>query len=378
MAFAPFVTSLSLHHFRNYASVQLATNAQAIVLTGHNGAGKTNILEALSLLSAGRGLRYAPLESLNQNNAPSPFAIRAHITQPDAPICIATGIQMNAHHRWQRLVRVDDCEQPSQTTLQEYLSVQWLVPKLDRLFVDSSIERRRFFDRLVYAFERDHLRHLQRYEHYRKEWANLVQQAQPSATWVESLEASIATHATAIAAARQRVTTMINVQPHPSEHFPRVRLAWEGALENLDNDNTRQAHCRQSLAQARARYQREGTLSLDGVHRSDLLAFYQEKNMPAALCSTGEQKALLVALILASIALQSDKTGCLPILLFDEIAAHFDATRRAALFEAIRQLGCQAWYTGTESTLFRSLEGQADFFTVDNGHITSTHESLDA
>lgn len=337
------LSRLVLTDFRNHADLALATGPGFVVLTGDNGAGKTNILEAVSLLAPGRGLRRAPLGEMARQGGPGGFGVAA--TLGDDTV-IATGAQPPATER--RVVRVNGAPTAA-TALAEWLTVLWLTPAMDRLFAAAASERRRFLDRLTLALAPAHAMHSNRYEAAMRARNRLLAEDRPAdPEWLGALEAQMAEHGAAIDAARRDTVTALAVRlaAAPEGPFARAGLALEGWS---DVGNTLAT----DLAAGRARDAAAGR-ALAGPHRSDLAVTHLGKAQPAALCSTGEQKALLLGLILAHADLVAERTGRAPLLLLDEVAAHLDPMRRAALFERLAGKG-QVWMTGTEPGLFAEV-----------------------
>jgi DNA replication and repair protein RecF len=344
------VTRLSLTDFRSYADALLAPGPGFVILTGENGAGKTNVLEAVSLLSPGRGLRGAPLSDMARKTGPGGFAVATRLGEVD----IGTGATSAAPER--RQVRINGGP-ASANSLSEWLSVLWLTPAMDRLFADAASGRRRFLDRLVLALRPDHATHSARYDAAMRARNKLLAEEGPwDEAWLDALEARMAEHGAAIAEARVATVSALSerLAEGPESPFARPMIALEG------DDPA-------DLAGSRGRDAAAGR-TLSGPHRADLLVSHASKNQPAALCSTGEQKALLIALILAHADLVAARTGRRPILLLDEIAAHLDPGRRAALFARLADAGGQVWMTGTEAVLFEGA-GAATRFTVADGRI---------
>ncbi|HYJ52115.1 MAG TPA: DNA replication/repair protein RecF [Allosphingosinicella sp.] len=346
------VERLSLSDFRSYADAVVAPGPGFVVLTGENGAGKTNLLEAISLLSPGRGLRGAALGEMARHGGAGGFAVAARLGEVD----IGTGTLAAAPER--RQVRVGGAP-ASANSLSEWLSVLWLTPAMDRLFADAASARRRFLDRLVLALRPDHATHAARYEAAMRARNKLLAEDAPDADWLGALEARMAEHGAAIAEARAAAVTALceRLALAPEGPFARAGLALEGG-EGRD--------LAAALAAGRSRDAAAGR-TLAGPHRADLLVTHLGKRQPASLCSTGEQKALLIGLILAHADLVADAAGRRPILLLDEIAAHLDPLRRAALFERLADAGGQVWMTGTEPSLFPGLDGEACWIEVAEG-----------
>lgn len=350
------ITRLLLTDFRNHADARLAPGPGFVVLTGENGAGKTNILEAVSLLAPGRGLRRAPLAEMVRQGAGGGFAVAASLGQAE----IGTGTQADAPER--RLVRINGAPAAA-TALAEWLTVLWLTPAMDRLFVEGPGERRRFLDRLTLALASGHAHHSTRYEAAMRQRNRILSDdATPDSAWLAALEARMAEHGAAIDAARRETVTALadRLAIQPEGPFARAGLqldGWQGDEDGLARE----------LAAGRRRDAAAGR-TLAGPHRSDLLVVHLGKSQPAHLCSTGEQKALLLGLVLAHAELVADRTERVPVLLLDEVAAHLDPTRRIALFERLAGRG-QVWMTGTEDGLFSGLPSDASWFTVAGGAI---------
>ena len=344
------LTRLILTDFRNHADLTIAPGPGFVVLTGENGAGKTNVLEAVSLLAPGRGLRRAALGDMARQNGPGGFGVAADLT---GDVAIATGTHAAAPER--RIVRVQGSAVAA-TALADWLTVVWLTPAMDRLFVEPAGERRRFLDRLTLALSSAHAMHANRYEAaMRARNRLLADDAAPDREWLSALEAQMAEHGAAIDAARRETVAALaeRLVEQPDGPFARAGLAlegWTGASNSLAAD----------LARGRARDAAAGR-ALVGPHRSDLVVTHLGKGQAAGLCSTGEQKALLLGLILAHADLVAERTGAPPVLLLDEVAAHLDPLRRAALFDRLSGMG-QVWMTGTEDALFADLG--RDFFRL--------------
>jgi DNA replication and repair protein RecF len=345
---------LVLTDFRNHRDALLAPGPGLVVLTGENGAGKTNVLEAVSLLSPGRGLRGATLAEMARLGGAGGFAVSARLVEVE----IGTGAVPAAPER--RQVRINGAP-ASATSLSEWLSVLWLTPAMDRLFQEGAGGRRRFLDRLVLALEPGHAVHAARYEAAMRARNKLLAEEGPrDEAWLSALEARMAEHGAALASARVEAVALLSgrLASAPESPFARARLALEGGSENLALD----------LARGRARDSAAGR-TLAGPHRTDLAVTHLEKDQPAALCSTGEQKALLLSIVLAHADLVADRSGRRPILLLDEVAAHLDPRRRAALFERLEAGGGQVWMTGTEAALFGEVGPSATRLEVSDGAI---------
>ncbi len=351
------LSRLVLTDFRNHADAVLSPGHGFVVLTGENGAGKTNVLEAVSLLAPGRGLRRAPLADMARQGGSGGFGVAA--TLPDGEI--GTGTQAQAPDR--RIVRINGTAAPA-SALAERLSVLWLTPAMDRIFVEAAGERRRFLDRLTLALAPGHGTHASRYEAaMRQRNRILADEARPDPQWLAALEARMAEHGAALDAARRDTVTQLGARlaDQPEGVFARAGLAlegWEGDAAALSR----------ALAEGRSRDAAAGR-TLTGPHRADLIVTHLAKDQAAGLCSTGEQKALLLGIVLAHAELVADRTGRAPILLLDEVAAHLDPLRRAALFERLAGRG-QVWMTGTEPALFEAVPGEATRYRVADGAIS--------
>lgn len=382
------VTRLVLTDFRSYASLRLSVPAAPVVLTGRNGAGKTNLLEALSFLAPGRGLRRARMAEIRRRGAsPVPaggtaWAVHATLSDDGDAREIGTGLMLEPEGDGmseRRVVRIDGASAKSQTALAEVTQITWLTPEMDRLFMDSAGARRRFLDRLVYGFVPDHAARLSAYERSMRERNRLLKDGRMDDAWLSALEGAMAENGVAVAAARAEVVAKLaQAAGMAIRGFPRPGVAIEGEAETMVAEGPALAAedaLRETLGRNR-RIDAEAGRALGGPHRSDLKVTYIEKQMPAELCSTGEQKALLVALVLATARLQKIDRGFAPILLLDEIAAHLDEGRRADLFDEICDLGAQAWMTGTDAALFEALRGRAAFATVADGGAALTPDEI--
>lgn len=374
------VSALTLTHYRCYTQQALRDLPRgAVVLYGANGAGKTNVLEAVSLLSPGRGLRGARPPEIQQNGAGAPsqsWAVAAKVETPYGEVQIGTGL--DAARQNKRLIRINGATAKSQGALAEYLSCVWLTPQMDRLFLDGTSARRQFLDRLIFAFDASHTGRLTRYENAMRQRSKILKEYErPDPSWLEGLEATMAETGVAIAAARLDFTERLRAACHEadrtiSDYFPLARIALSGTLEEL------LAHQPALEVEDSFRYQLAETRAQDAVtggaatgpHKTDLIVHYARKAMPADQCSTGEQKALLIGLVLAHARLIKAERGAPPILLLDEIAAHLDDSRRAALYDLLETMGGQVWMTGTDRALFRAIEHKAHILEVCKSEIT--------
>ena len=379
------VVRLSLTNFRSYESLRLDTDNRPAVLTGANGAGKTNLLEAISFLSPGRGLRRARLPEVTRSGAGAAipgamhWAVAATLDTAAGPTEIGTGFEATgeAEEDGRRVARMNGAPALSQSALGEVFAAVWLVPEMDRLFMEGASARRRFIDRLVAAFDPAHTTRLNEYEQAMRERTRLLRDdksglRRADSTWVAVLEQRMAESGVALAAARrafvQRLEAACEMGVGP---FPAASVTLVGDAEQwLDDRSALEAEdrFREALAVSR-NADREAGRALVGPHRSDIEVFHLQKNRPAAGCSTGEQKALLISIVLAHARLVSLDRGAAPLLLMDEIAAHLDGDRRAVLFDEICAIGAQAWMTGTDRELFQEFGDRAQHFLVESATV---------
>lgn len=383
-----FLARLGVADFRNYGHCTLHLDGRSVVLTGRNGSGKTNILEAISMLTPGRGLRGAAFSDLARLSGDGSWTVSARLSLNGDEIALGTGQRPQPQGTLAaagRAVRIDGEPAAGSGALGDYLQVLWLIPAMDGLFTGPGSERRRFLDRMVVTFDGAHRARLNQFDRAMRQRNRLLEMGERSPRMFDAIESQMAEIGTAIAAARlEAVARLKGTAPSATRGgdaaFPHAELALEGLLEtalpekaavDVEDEYVRQ------LAASRDRDRAAGRTLL-GPHRSDLLVRHGPKDMPAHLCSTGEQKALLIGLILAHAkAVKYARGGLAPLLLLDEIAAHLDVLRRQALFEEIEDLGAQAWLTGTDREAFGPLAGKAQFFTVADGIATLT-ESGDA
>lgn len=366
------IYSLKLHDFRNYASVALGLDDRHVVLTGANGAGKTNLMEAVSFLSPGRGLRRAAYADVAREGAAGGFSVFAAIDGMQGEVEIGTGTDAGEDGQSRRL-RLNGTTARSVDELLDHLRVVWLTPSMDGLFIGSSSDRRRFLDRLVLSLDPEHGRRAADFEKAMRGRNRLLSEPRPDARWLDALETQMAELGVAMALARRELVGLLAdiVEASRDEGpFPSSAMTLSGFLDDrLD----RPAY---EIEEEYAALLRDGRFrdaaagrTLDGPHRVDLLIRHREKGMDAARCSTGEQKALLVGMILAHAGLVAGMTGHAPVLLLDEITAHLDEGRRAALFDRIDALGGQAFMTGTDRAMFAALGERARLLNVENGRI---------
>ncbi len=347
------LSRLSLKDFRNHQALSLQPTAQFVALHGANGAGKTNILEAISLLVPGRGLRRAGLGEMARSEGAGGFAVTAEL----GDVKLGTGVDADAPER--RKVRINGAN-ATINGLAEWLSVIWLTPSMDRLFADGAGARRRFLDRLVLALEPMHARASSRYEKAVQQRNKLLGgEGAADPIWLDALELQMAESGAAIGEARQRMMAMLiaqlDIAPAGPFAVPDIKLDIDGSQS--------EAELREMWKKSRRRDAGAGR-TLIGPHRADLVVHNRANGQAADRSSTGEQKALLLSLILAHAALVADQRGTPPILLLDEIAAHLDPARRAALFERLAMTGAQVWMTGTEAALFDGIGKAAELVGV--------------
>ena len=355
-----FVSQLALSHFRSHRRAQLALDGRPVVLFGSNGAGKTNLLEAVSLLSPGRGLRRAAPEELSRR----PEALGWRVTARLSPAHGASPgheIETGTEGAAPRSLRIDGKAAP-QAALARILRVLWLVPAMDRLWTEAPEGRRRFLDRLTMSFFPAHAEETLAYDKAMRARNRLLRDGVEDMRWYAALEAQMARHGAAIGAARRRaIARLAGAMEDAETRFPAARLALTGAEGEAAPDE--EDALAEALRTSRTRDRAAGR-SLVGPHRDDLAALWAEKDMPAASCSTGEQKALLISLVLANARALAADTGAPPVLLLDEVAAHLDAGRRADLYDEVCALGAQAWMTGTGADLFAGLGDRAQAYDV--------------
>jgi DNA replication and repair protein RecF len=345
------ITDLRLSHFRSHRAARLGFDGRPVALIGPNGAGKTNLLEAISLLSPGRGLRRAQVEEFARRPDMLGWKIRASVQGFGA----AHEVETWAEPGQTRQVRIDGKAHP-QNALGRITRMLWLVPSMDRLWIDSAEGRRGFLDRMVLSFEPDHADAVLSYEKAMRERNRLLKDQVTDAHWYRALEERMITAAALIEANRAALILRLEAaQAGADTAFPRAGLTLTNP-EPVEDFGT-------SLSRGRSRDMAAGR-TLTGPHRADLAAIFEAKGVTAAQCSTGEQKALLISLILANARALAADLGLAPVLLLDEVAAHLDAGRRAALYDEIDALGAQAVMTGTEAALFDSLGPRAQCFEI--------------
>ena len=369
------VLRIDLTGFRNYREARIETDGRPVVLTGPNGAGKTNLLEAISFLAPGRGLRRARLSEIDRHRsgteAVSPWAVSARVATPSGLVAIGTGREATSETSDRRVVRIDGQGVKSQVALAQHLNLVWLTPQMDRLFQEGAAPRRRFLDRLVFGFDPEHAARLASYEQALKERARLLRAGGADPTWLTQLEDTMAREGVAVAASRRDIAQRLDdASAEPGDDlFPVPRIGLEGTAEAWLADMPAleaEERLKAEFAAAR-RIDAETGTTVMGPHRADLAVRHAVKNVAAPECSTGEQKALLISIVLSHARLQSMLRGWTPVLLLDEVAAHLDRPRRRALFDRILALGSQAWLTGTDAEMFEDFHQNAHFLSVADG-----------
>jgi DNA replication and repair protein RecF len=365
----PLVRRLMLQDFRSYAALDLAIGGRLVVLCGENGAGKTNLLEALSLLSPGRGLRRAELAECARKRGAGGFAVSVELEDGGATRRLGTGwTPGEADAGPARRNRIDGAQAASSRAFSDHVRVVWLTPAMDSLFSGPAGERRRFLDRFVLAIDPNHGARVAEFERSLRGRNRLLEGSGFNTGWLDAIERKAAELGVAIAAARlecvSRLEGLIDAERDDLSAFPWARLALEGEVEDLAAKGPAleaEDRYRALLRDSRGRDAAAGR-TLIGPHLADLRVWHGPKDAAAGSASTGEQKALLIGLVLAHARLVADMSGIAPIALLDEIAAHFDPRRRAALFDALTRLGGQVFLTGADPAVFAELEGRAEMF----------------
>lgn len=372
------VRRLTLHNFRNYPSASLAAGAGSIALVGPNGAGKTNLIEAISFLAPGRGLRRATLSEVAFNEGDGSWAVAAEIEGALGLATLGTGIDAPSEDgaTTARQCRIDREPVSSAAAFADHLRVIWLVPAMDSLFTGAPSERRRFLDRLALAVDAEHASRVNALERSLRSRNRLLEEARADSHWLEAVEHETAELAVAVASLRvetvRRLAAVLEMRK--DSPFPPVEVAIDGWLEQLipaHPASDLEQRYRAVLRDNRGRDAAAGR-TLDGPHLTDLNVVYAAKGIPAADASTGEQKALLIGLVLAHARLLREMTGAAPVLLLDEVLAHLDPARRLALHRELAELGAQAWMTGADPVLFRDIDSLAGIVEVKSGTLTAS------
>ena len=369
------ISQITLSNFRNYGNLRLHVEGAPVVLTGANGSGKTNLLEAISLLVPGRGLRRSPLSELQNRALLESWAVAIELQTNAGSLRIGTGRDnaVNDSEGERRLVHIDGKPTHGQNLLAEHIAMAWITPDMDRLLAEGVSARRKFLDRLVYSFDPTHGGRVRAYEKAMRERLCLLREGRADALWLSALENEMAQAAVAIAAARRHMIDCLRAAIADGGNvFPRAEIEVRGTAEDM-LDTAPALPVEDALRDAFVRSRNEdamrGTCAV-GAHRSDLHVTHCTQKCPAETCSTGEQKALMIALMLAYVRLLSEARRMTPLFLLDDIAAHLDDFRREALFEEILSIGAQTWFTGTDAKTFASLTPYAQRLQVDNGVVT--------
>ena len=369
------IARLTLTNFRSYHATSLAVDRDLVVLAGPNGAGKTNLLEAISFLAPGRGLRRAMLEEAAFAEGDGSWAVAAEIEGALGLATLGTGIEPPPAEDAAplRQYRIDREPVASATAFADHLRVVWLTPAMDGLFAGPASERRRFLDRLVLAVDASHMSRVNALERSLRSRNRLLEQPSPDPHWLDAIEHETAEVAVAVAAARAetvgRLAAALAAGKDAASPFPWAAIGLDGAIENAVGAGPAselEDRYRAVLREARARDAAAGR-TLDGPHLTDLLVVHGPKGIAAAAASTGEQKALLVGLVLAHAGLVAEMTGIAPILLLDEIAAHLDPVRRNALYARLARLASQVWMSGADPAVFEAVVRAAAWFEVSPG-----------
>ena len=378
------VKCLTLSDYRNYAALRINAGINPIIITGDNGSGKTNILEAISFLTPGRGIRSARLADIKRigSSTETGWSVAAEILKNGDEYLIGTGIQkqlsseigdedeIRSYER--RIVKINQQKITQQSELGKYISAVWITPQMDRLFQGGPQPRRSFLDRLVYAFDLEHAKRTANFEHLYRQWFQLLKSGNQDIYWLGSIERDMASLGVAIAAARRELVARLNtfILHEPDDVFPDVELELDGLIEKmLDAKSALEVEDFYTENLAKQRVNVINSNSVDGVNHTDFKVYFKKKKMPADLCSTGEQKALLISIILAQTKCQILEKGFTPVLLLDEVATHLDNQKRDALLDKICALNLQAWITSTEVQNFSLLRGKGEFLTVKNNQI---------
>jgi DNA replication and repair protein RecF len=368
---------LTLTHFRNYRVAGLTTRGDVVVLVGPNGAGKTNCIEAISFLSPGRGLRRATLEDVADNQGDGSWAVSAEVEGALGLATLGTGIDAPSGEApaTGRRCRIDREPVSSATAFGDHLRMVWLTPSMDGLFLGAASERRRFFDRLVLAIDSQHSGRVSALDRSLRSRNRLLEVRNYDDHWCDAIERETAELAVAVAATRgqtaTRLAAMLRSRGEASA-FPSAQIMLDGWMENAlltEPATSVEDRYRRILRDSRPRDAAAGR-TLDGPHLTDLEVIYAPKGMAARDASTGEQKALLIGLVLAHANLVAEMTGITPLLLLDEVVAHLDPNRRAALFDELTKLGAQVWMTGADPAAFADVGASGEIFDVENGRIT--------
>jgi len=374
-ASAARIRRLVLSNFRSYRAASLEVEASLVVLTGENGAGKTNLIEAISLLAPGRGLRRATFEEVAFVEGDGSWAVSAEIEGMLGLATLGTGVEPPAAEAAARtrLCRIDREPVGSATAFADHLRVVWLTPAMDQLFIGPGSERRRFLDRLVLAVDAEHSGRVAALERALRSRNRLLEEPRPDPHWLDAIEHETAELAVAVAAGRAETVHRLQgaLASRKDDAFPSAEIALDGWMERLLPHHPAveiEERYRTILRDNRTRDAAAGR-TLDGPHLTDLAVIYPPKGIAAADASTGEQKALLIGLVLAHAGLITEMTSFAPVLLLDEVVAHLDPNRRSALYDALGRLGAQVWMTGADPAAFADVTPRAEVFTVSPGRV---------
>jgi DNA replication and repair protein RecF len=369
------IRRLTLTNFRSYRAASLEAERDLVVLAGANGAGKTNLIEAISLLVPGRGLRRATYEEVAFSEGNGSWAVSTEIEGMLGLATLGTGIEPPAGEETarSRLCRIDREPVGSAAAFADHLRVVWLTPAMDQLFMGPASERRRFLDRLVLAVDAEHTSRVSALERSLRSRNRLLEEQRPDTHWLDAIEHETAELAVAVAAGRAETVQRLQgaLAQRKDDTFPSAEIALDGWMEKLLPSHPAveiEERYRAILKDNRTRDAAAGR-TLDGPHLTDLSVVYAPKSIPAADASTGEQKALLIGLVLAHSGLLAEMTGFAPILLLDEVVAHLDPGRRTALYDALGRLGAQVFMTGADPAAFADVASRADVFTVVPGRV---------
>ena len=372
---AAAIRRLTLSNFRSYHAASVQAGGNLVVLVGPNGAGKTNLIEAVSFLVPGRGLRRATFEEVAFSEGEGAWAVAAEVEGMLGLATLGTGIEPPgpAEVARSRQCRIDREPVSSAAAFADHLRVIWLTPAMDQLFMGPGSERRRFLDRLVLAVDAEHTGRVNALERSLRSRNRLLEEARPDSHWLDAVEHETAELAVAVAAMRAETVRRLQaaLAARKDDAFPSAEISLDGWMERLVGDHPAveiEDRYRTVLRDNRPRDATAGR-TLDGPHLTDLTVTFPLKHIPAAEASTGEQKALLIGLVLAHAGLLADMTGCAPVLLLDEVVAHLDPGRRTALYEALHKLESQVWMTGADPAAFSEIASRADVFVVSPGSV---------
>lgn len=363
------VSSFTLKNFRNYSSAQCEVSATVIVITGSNGIGKTNILEAISMLIPGKGLRKSSILEIENTESNAPWVVSASVEYGNAKYHIGTGRDQQND---KRIVKINGEVLKAQSKLAEYCSILYLTPEMDRIFTESRSERRGFMDQLATNFDPEHARRMAIYNYALKARKKLLENSNADPDWITVLERRMAEQGVAIAASRlEKLEWTKDAIDQGISNFPKAILSLEGEVEGwVEKMPAIQAeNLFKETLQNNRKLDRETGRTHTGIHRTDFIVYHREKNQDISICSTGEKKALLLAIILANARAKGVCSLGIPILLLDEVVAHLDDRRRSSLADEILSLNAQCWMTGTDKTLFDPFQRSVQHLTVKNGNI---------